>query len=440
MGHSPLANPPGLSPLNTNKPSSKKSKRPRPTPTEQYHQECTAHYSKLHHACSKLLHKEGKVVKSFECLKIVRAIKASNDLLLVQTNSGDNGNSKKEVDKAKKKVSSLELKLERTKKLELDALVSVALKRLGVSSLDPAISIRGGGSDDNVDDDADPTADGEEEDKDKQSSSESVKETQDKDPFYATLIEQMLRHKRLAATMDQINDKVSEYQSWTNHREQVLLMGGDNSEHKRSSKKKKTKQQHHPSNERNETLIVAGGSSRRKIDLGGHEGTSGLFIGSLSGQKVEGYSDDDDKGYNNYHDEDLYNETKKKNRPGQRARKAKSMAIEAKKAGKTWDSSINWREKKEDHNCVEVEQQNWDYDGGNNSKRQHHEKRRRRDEKDLNDASQASGGKSIKAKSQDIATMGKSWKEDGKAHPSWAAAAAQKSQGIVEFKGTKITF
>jgi hypothetical protein len=43
-------------------------------------------------------------------------------------------------------------------------------------------------------------------------------------------------------------------------------------------------------------------------------------------------------------------------------------------------------------------------------------------------------------KSQDIATMGKSWKDKGKAHPSWATAAAQKSQGIAKFAGTKITF
>jgi hypothetical protein len=36
----------------------------------------------------------------------------------------------------------------------------------------------------------------------------------------------------------------------------------------------------------------------------------------------------------------------KKNRPGQRARKAKAMAMESKMAGRAWDSSINWREKK----------------------------------------------------------------------------------------------
>ena len=37
-----------------------------------------------------------------------------------------------------------------------------------------------------------------------------------------------------------------------------------------------------------------------------------------------------------------------------------------------------------------------------------------------------------------VGGMGKEWKEKGKAHPSWAAKKADK--GIVEFKGTKITF
>lgn len=324
------------------------------------------------------------------------------------------------MEKAKKKVATLELKLERAKKLELDALVSVALKRLGVCSLDPINSIRGD------EEEIDPTADDDDEVGDKQP---AVKQnSQENDPFYTTLIEQMLRHKRLSTAMDQINDKVSEYQSWANHREQVIL-GGDNSEPKRGKKKK----QQSSSKEQNETLIVAGGTKRRKIDLGGHEGASGLFIGSLSGQKVDGYSDDDDdvEGYDDDHD--FYKETKKKNRPGQRARKAKAMAIEAKKAGKTWDSSINWREKKED--------QNQDHDRG--SRRHQVKNDKRGGGKHSNDGSQAAregSTKPTKAKSQDIATMGKFWKEDGKAHPSWAAAGAQKSQGIVEFKGTKITF
>jgi hypothetical protein len=45
-----------------------------------------------------------------------------------------------------------------------------------------------------------------------------------------------------------------------------------------------------------------------------------------------------------------------------------------------------------------------------------------------------------KAAPQHIASMGKTWKDEGNAHPSWVAAAAQKSQGIAKFEGKKITF
>jgi hypothetical protein len=365
--------------------NSKKMKRQRQnkTPTELYEAECTSRYAKLHHTCSKLLHREGKVVKSFECQKIVRAIKAAN-----------------EAEKAKKKVASLEMKLERTKKFDLDVLVSVGLKRLGVLSLDPKLSNFADGES-GSDDAAQP---------------KGGQQTQE-DPSYTLLIESMLRHKRLSAIMDQINEKVSEYQQWATNRRQVLM--GDSSDSK--NKKKRKQNQSSSRGDPNETLIVAG-NTRRKIDLGGHEGTSGLFIGSLSGQKPEGYSDDEE-GYNSYDDDAMFQ--KKKNRPGQRARKAKAMAVEARKAGRTWDSSLNWREKKEDSDQI---------DKGRKSKQRGNEgdfsSKKARSENDG----------STKPISQDIATMGKSWKEDGKAHPSWAAAAAQKSQGIVEFKGTKITF
>ena len=44
---------------------------------------------------------------------------------------------------------------------------------------------------------------------------------------------------------------------------------------------------------------------------------------------------------------------------------------------------------------------------------------------------------------EEIASMGKVWKDEGKAHPSWAAREAQKAKsglGLPEFEGKKITF
>jgi hypothetical protein len=96
----------------------------------------------------------------------------------------------------------------------------------------------------------------------------------------------------------------------------------------------------------------------------------------------------------------------KKNRQGQRARKAKAMAIEAKKAGRVWDSSLNWREKKENPNPKRH--------------KSHH--------------------------SEAEAPPKPSMAEEAiSAHPSWAAKHSQQAKeksglGIVQFTGTKIKF
>ena len=57
-----------------------------------------------------------------------------------------------------------------------------------------------------------------------------------------------------------------------------------------SKKKKNKKNQHEKAATGNDTMIFAGGFNSRKRgpDLGGHEGSSGLFIGSLSGIPAEG--------------------------------------------------------------------------------------------------------------------------------------------------------
>ncbi|KAL7501847.1 hypothetical protein ACHAWX_000393 [Stephanocyclus meneghinianus] len=394
-----------------------KRKRPhikRKSPDEQYQIECNERYSKLYHASSKQMHKEAKVVKSFECQKVVRSIKATKNSTNTQA-EGSNNQKRRDAanDKALKKVHALEKKLEQTKKLNLEVLVQVALKRLGVLSLDPKIIARFVADDDdkNMDDIKDSQCDG----------VNGKNSSQSEDPFYQSLIETMLRHKRLSTVMDQINDKVTEYHNWM----QSFIHGNELKDENKKRKKKQKPQ----IRDRNETLIVAGTNKRRKIDLGGHEGTSGLFIGSLSGQKVEGYSHDDEEAgeYDPYDQDDIF-DNKKKNRPGQRARKAKAMAIEARKAGRTWDSSVNWRESKSnaEEGSMVARKGSLRYKGNTS----------------YNKVKATSGEiiQAVTSTSQDIATMGQSWKDEGKAHPSWAAAATRKAQGIAKFQGTKITF
>ena len=103
---------------------------------EQYQKERTDRYNKLHHACTKHFHREAKVVKSFECQKIVRSIKALKDTL---SNGDKDGEAATATSKAQKRLETLQQKLDRTKKMELDVLVQVGLKRLGVLSLDPKL-------------------------------------------------------------------------------------------------------------------------------------------------------------------------------------------------------------------------------------------------------------------------------------------------------------
>merc|ERR1712238_206706 len=83
----------------------------------------------------------------------------------------------------------------------------------------------------------------------------------------------------------------------------------------------------------------------REIDVAGHDGSSGLFIDSLNGQSMPMNEEEREHGISDYGEFNEF-ENVKKNRMGQRARKAKAMAIEAKKSGKVWNNSINWREKK----------------------------------------------------------------------------------------------
>ena len=402
----------------------KKRKRVKQSAVEQYQIESTDRYNKLHHACSKSLHREAKVVKSFECQKVVRAIKTANDSFSKDEQETKNPS------KVTKRLQSLQHKLERTKKMDLDVLVQVGLRRLGVLSLDPRGLQKDAQHANNNVNNASP--DNAQIEQQQQQQPQNPEPCQSEDPFHQTLRESMLRHKRLSTALDQLNDKVTEYRQWIMRREE-FLRGGDNPDDNHIGEgkmKKKNNSRQGKVASANDTMVVAGGFNRRKrgLDLGGHEGASGLFIGSLSGMPAEGYDDDGDNNIDendDYREEDLYGyqEGKKKNRPGQRARRAKAMAIEARKTGKTWDSSINWREKKKDGNEMDEGRHTRKFE-----KEQNKSYKKKREE---------SGAKPNE--SQNIATMGKGWKEEGNAHPSWAAAA-QKTQGIAKFQGTKITF
>ena len=104
---------------------------------------------------------------------------------------------------------------------------------------------------------------------------------------------------------------------------------------------------------------------------------------------------------------------------GQRARKARALAIEANRKGKPYDNTKikKW----------------WELKPKNTRKNE-------------NISELASGlDSSKKVDAAEIVEMGSTWKEEGKAHPSWAARQVQKAKsgsgiGNIEFQGKKITF
>lgn len=345
---------------------------------EELHQaEASERHSKLLHNSTKSLHKEAKVVKSFHCQKIVKKIKELKETIL-HSESVSGKDDKPDNGTLQSKLQNLDKKLKDTKDFDIDEVVQIALRRVGLES------------DTNSKDRKDSEGD------------------DSKQKFKKDTIETMLKHKRLSSATNTVSEKVSEYNGWLSRREDWL--------YSKSNKGKASinaTTDNDPSQRKNK--------KRGRVDLAGHDGDTGLFIESLSGAmpqdrqgapNLEGY-----EGFENY-EEDYFPEfqepAKKKNRMGQRARKAKAMAIEAKKTGRILDSSLNWREKKA---RSKTEEGHWKVDS-------------------------ASGlDKTKEIKASEVATMGKNWKEEGKAHPSWAAREAQKAKsGIVPFSGKKITF
>ena len=148
-----------------------------------------------------------------------------------------------------------------------------------------------------------------------------------------------------------------------------------------------------------------------------------LFVESLSGRPNDEDKGNDDPDVDNFDNESFdpaisFNKPIKTNRPGQRSRKAKKLALENKEQGTTWDTSINFREKKK-------------------RKDDFREGKKRKDDK----SKETRSVKKIKASASDVA-QGKDWKtKENSEHPSWLAASRpEKSATILPFAGKKITF
>lgn len=332
----------------------------------QIHEEIVSQkHSSLLYMSRKTLRKEAKVVKSFECQKIVRKIKE-----LKSSGDGD----------IAEKLKKFEEKLKHTKAFDLELVVQACISRCGLTQKDMT-------------------------DDDDESNHDISTSNVDYDEFTAQLMNDILKHKRIVAVMQNIRVKVSEYNTWL-AREEEWLAGKKHNEKKQSDKSGKSLKR-----------------NRNDYDSADND----IFIGSLAnnGDELSGYGDADeeeggneDEGFTDFENYDDLQMTKK-NRMGQRQRKARAKAIEAANKGKVLgkDQSLNWRPKKQKRDDS------------------HKEKSK------VESASGLDISKNVQV--AEVANMGKNWKDEGKAHPSWAAREAQKTKsglGIVEFKGKKITF
>ena len=336
----------------------------------------------------------GKVVRTFHCQKVVRKLKQL----------------KEEREKGDKKVQETEQKLEEMKNFNLDKLVFVTFQRLGLLQYMEQLE-----EDEKQDKPNNDIINNNNKRNAKKGTRETVMNSVEEikselaslTPFEKNFVETMLQHKRLSECMEAINESITSYRNIQIRREEWKKDPRGRKRRRKDAERAKNQEDEDGEQQQNQPPPQS---------YDDYTGTSGLFIGSLSGKAMENEEYGYDEEGNNYDYETSYNEyeeglggpsqNKRKNRKGQRARKAKALAIQARTEGRTWDKSMNWRPKKEN--------------------------------KDEGETNENIIKEPIKA--SDVAETGKDWKEDGTAHPSWLAAQKKKKEGIVAFAGKKITF
>jgi hypothetical protein len=267
----------------------------------------------------------------------------------------------KQIRKLKDKVVSInnkvqEEQLELLKDLPLDLVVQQAIRQLGLYHANPNYGI-------DVDADADVVV---------------PKTTADDNDLYSSIVSTILQHKRMQSALEEWNAKVTEHRRWRLSINDKKEYGGGKREF--------------------------GGAKRPKApkSVQAATTTTSMFC-NLNGDEEEDNNNNNELVMSPYGPgAHLPDEPVRKNRKGQRARRAKAQALQAKKEGRRRDyKSLNWRaEKKDDERKP-------------SSKRSNH--------------------------STTSAAPQKKEEAPEPQHPSWAAKQQQKT-GIVAFQGTKITF
>lgn len=400
---------------------------------ERIEQEKLSYYNRLHHQCQKDLHKQIKIAKSFECQKLIRKIKES------KVDAGSDDDNRNDVN-SKDHIKKMEIKLIKVKELPLEPVVQECFRRLGIEQLNPSFALRGTMEREeneseaaNQDDTIHPSKNADQESNSSSSEEEQAaqplnnRETEEPtagavvvkaqpDTVANWMKDRILQHKRLQSALEKWNDEITEFRRWCLRQDdrKVDFLSGN------GSKKDATPAQSKKAAKSKKASVSFASSAKSSYD----DLSNSLFVKLGGDDEPDRNEKSETTRSSGNHNRGSYNdplggsdnhygpagELPKKNRSGQRARRAKAMAIEAKNEGRSIEKSINWRQPKQQPQEQE----------------QHFDRKQGRD-MHYNQSQNGANGEKQKDDEQQL-------------HPSWQAARKSQQQGIVQFQGKKITF
>jgi hypothetical protein len=404
----------------------KNASKKRQRPTSKKEEETQKYYDTLLHMCQKDLNKQAKTTKNFECQKLIRKLK-EQDVASASKAAASAGTVTTTTNTNAATTNKNEVKLQQLRDLPMEPVIQECLRRLGILTLNPKPKPATSASDkatapikpntkldltietneveveaatinsDKIDDES------QNEKKDEEDKKENELSAISKD-----WIEKILQHKRMREILEKWIEKVMEYRRWCTQQEEGAMKKG-----------KKNKMRHREEKQEEPTLQAEQLSNSLFVRLGDHPS-------------------DDDESDDEDGDGDVaeMGDQKKKNRPGQRARKAKFDAKQLRKEGPVPDSFARWMPSKKTTRHPN--------DPGGTPNRPSHDAGPSQDSSsrmksaipgtDANADAHPTGAAPQRPKPKPAGAVA-----EKDMHPSWKASKSQQA-GIVAFQGKKTTF
>ncbi|KAL7559316.1 hypothetical protein ACA910_002484 [Epithemia clementina (nom. ined.)] len=409
------------------------------------------YYGRLRHQCHKAWNKHVKAIQKVEQLKYSKKVQVASAVTLLSSTTGPVMNQALEKNTANRHGNSNTVHVQKwtsLKALSVQDIVQEAMRRLGLESLNPNRTkkeINTSPHDDDHDDDDDNRHDATERspqhnddnnnsNNDKNKNHNKANDNDDDDDYSRWWIETILSHKRLVQLAEEWNAEITKYRIWYRERQRRRSL-----QVSRSAKtKNKTKKKSHSTVAPPPTPHDAATADSDFITHG-----QSLFyqLGS-SGSEEEDENDDDDDDMGDSLDKhngprsSKKQTTKKRNRPGQRARRASHEAnnhngiSHGKALHVSHDENPNTKRKRPRSRGPEDPNEGVGVGGDRRRQPLREEPNSKRIRMDAD-------AKSNKNNSTTATTSTTTNQEE--LHPSWAARKTQ-TNGIVPFQGTKITF